>query len=133
MNDHDDVQECDVDPETLFAHHKATAEPLDEMQVRLLVEAGISSRDEWSMRGGGLWWYDPTFPDPDAEDTLPTVDVGNPCPACGGTIVVDGVRRYTGVPIHADGTDTDEGEGGDFEWEGSPHCSNCGQPVDVDW
>jgi hypothetical protein len=64
---------------------------------------------------------------------LPLVAAGDPCPACGGTIVVDGVRRYTGVPIYPDGTNTDEATDGDFEFEGNPYCSGCRQPVRVEW
>jgi len=81
---------------------------------------------------------DPSVPtdavhlDPEA-DELPVVAAGDPCPVCGGSIVVDGLRRYTGVPVHSDGTDTDEGDAGDFEWDGPAYCGDCGVRVRVEF
>jgi len=69
--------------------------------------------------------------DPEA-DHRPVLHAGDPCPACGGAIVVDATVRYTRVPLRANGTSTDEGEGGDVEWDGDPYCGGCGQRVRVE-
>ena len=69
--------------------------------------------------------------DPEA-DHRPVLHAGDPCPACGGAIVVDATVRYTRIPVHADGTPTDEGQGGDVEWDGDPYCGGCGQRVRVE-
>jgi len=121
-----------ADPEAAFEEHRRTGEPLDSATVQLLIQAGVTPAEEWSQRGGQLWWHAPTFPDPDEAEDLPTVRAGRPCPSCGGTIVVDATVTYSRVPVYADGTPTDEGEGGDAEWVGSPYCSECGRRVRVE-
>ena len=70
--------------------------------------------------------------DPEA-DHRPVLHAGDPCPACGGAIVVDAIVRYTRVPVHADGTPTDEGEGRDVERDGDPYCGDCGLRVQVEF
>jgi len=96
------------------------------------VAAGLARADEFEMRGGDLWWHAPSWPDPDAgADDLPTIEAGEPCPACGGCIVVDATVRYTRVPLYADGTAMDEGQGGDVEWDGPAYCGDCGLKVQV--
>lgn len=68
MSEHDDVHDSGVDPKDLFERHKLTSEPLSEDQVTLLADARVAPRSEFSMRGGNLWWHDPTFPDSDADE-----------------------------------------------------------------
>lgn len=68
MTDHDDLNEPDIDPTDLFERHKASGEPLAEDEVTLLHDARVAPRSDFSMRGGGLFWHDPSFPDPDAND-----------------------------------------------------------------
>ncbi|MEI6500294.1 MAG: hypothetical protein WCP21_04620 [Armatimonadota bacterium] len=130
--DRDDDDE-ELDPEALFAGHKQTGEPLGGHELDAILAAHLATRDAFDMRGGDLWWESAIFPDPDSDDTLPVVQAGESCPACGGRIVVDGACRYTRVPIYADGTPTDEGDGGDFEWdEKGPYCADCGERVTVE-
>jgi len=121
-----------MDPQTILAHHRATGEPLDSDTKRILVEAGLTPAGEWSQRGGDLWWHAPSFPEPEDVEDLPVVAAGDSCPSCGGGIVVDATVRYSRVPIYADGTPTDEGQGGDFEFDGDPYCGDCGQRVRVE-
>jgi hypothetical protein len=52
-----------TDAEALFEQHKLTGEPLDESQIAAIVGAGLASEDEFAMRGGGLYFHHPTFPD----------------------------------------------------------------------
>jgi hypothetical protein len=46
----------------LWRAHVDTGEPLTEDEVQVVVEAGITSWDEWDDRGGGLYWHAPTWP-----------------------------------------------------------------------
>lgn len=43
--------------------HRATGQPLDELAVRAIVDAGITTWDDWEDRGEGLYWHSPTFPE----------------------------------------------------------------------
>jgi hypothetical protein len=54
--------ETDRTPEELLENHKATGEPLDEEEVQGIVDAGLSTWDEWEDRGGGLYWLAEAFP-----------------------------------------------------------------------
>jgi hypothetical protein len=129
----DDGGDDALDPEGLFAGHKQTGEPLGGDEVRAIVSAGLAEQDDFDMTGGDMWTHRETFPDPDADDTVPVVQAGESCPACGGQIVVDGACNYVGVPVYADGTPTDEASnGGDFEWSGNPYCADCGVKVQVE-
>lgn len=65
MSDGNEIHGSDVDPHDLFERHRATAEPLSEGEVTLLHDAGVADRSKFSMRGGQLFWHDPTFPEPD--------------------------------------------------------------------
>jgi len=49
-------------PEELLAKHRTTGEPLDEDEVTAIVDAGLTTWDEWDDRGGGLYWHAETFP-----------------------------------------------------------------------
>jgi ribosomal protein S27AE len=60
------------------------------------------------------------------------VVAGDPCPRCGGEIVIAGYRDYTDIPVCRDGFDTDEGQMGDFT-ETDVYCKKCGQTVFIDW
>ena len=50
-------------PEQLMQIHRATGQPLDELAVRAIVDAGITTWDDWEDRGEGLYWHSPTFPE----------------------------------------------------------------------
>jgi len=136
MTDARTPTDAPLDPGALLARHKASGEPLDTEEVSGIVAAGLARTDEFDMIGGGLHVHRPSWPEP-ADDTggLPVIAAGDPCPACGGSVVVDGARRYVAAPIHADGTDTDEAaNGGDFEWsESGPYCRDCGVRVEVEF
>lgn len=51
--------------EALWRAHTQTGEPLSEEEIRIVVEAGLASDDEWEDRGGGLYWHAPTWPSED--------------------------------------------------------------------
>ena len=57
----------EVHPRALLTNHLKTGEPLSEDELSVVVSAGLAARPEFSMRGGGLWWHDATFPDPDTD------------------------------------------------------------------
>jgi len=124
-----------IGPGALFAEHRRTGEPLDADEVAAIVAAGFARAEEFDTTGGGLWWHGRSWPEPADEVHDPhVVHAGDPCPVCGGTVVVDGTRRYMGVPVHADGTDTGEAaDGGDFLCdESGPRCRECGHSVRVE-
>jgi hypothetical protein len=50
----------------LWKAHLETGEPLDDHEVEIVVAAGLSKAEDWEMRGGGLYWHAPTWPNPDA-------------------------------------------------------------------
>jgi hypothetical protein len=133
--DRNDRPEDAPDPEALLRHHRQSGEPLGGHELDAVVSAGLANREGFDMRGGDLWWEAAIFPDPDSDDTIPVVQAGDPCPACGGRIVVDGSCNYVGVPVYADGTPTDEASnGGDFEWnDAGPYCADCRERVRVEW
>lgn len=49
--------------EMLWKTHIKTGEPLTEEEVDLIVMAGLAKREDFDMRGGGLHWHAPTFPE----------------------------------------------------------------------
>ncbi len=51
--------------EDLWKAHIETGEPLTEDEVLMVVEAGVTTLDEWDDRGGGLFWHAATWPDLD--------------------------------------------------------------------
>ena len=48
--------ESTLKPETLCANHHATGEPLSWKEMIAIVGAGLAEKDDFEMRGGGLWW-----------------------------------------------------------------------------
>jgi hypothetical protein len=54
----------DTDAAALFERHRRTGEPLSEAECDVIIEAGLSTWDEWDQRGGGLWWHSLTWPEP---------------------------------------------------------------------
>jgi hypothetical protein len=52
-------------PEELLEGHKTTGEPVDEDEVQRIVDAGLTTWEEWEDRGGGLCWHVVTFPEAD--------------------------------------------------------------------
>lgn len=57
---------------------------------------------------------------------------GDPCPHCGGVVVVDVDRSYKLVPVLRDGYDTNLGKIVQDD-EGDPYCMSCEKLVLVDW
>jgi len=49
-------------PQQLLDKHKSTGEPLDEEEVQAVVDAELTTWDEWEDRGGGLYWLAEAFP-----------------------------------------------------------------------
>jgi len=43
-------------PQELLNTHTETGEPLSEEEVDAVVEAGLTERNVWEDRGGGLHW-----------------------------------------------------------------------------
>jgi len=50
---------CDAKPtpEELLRSHIETGEPLTEEEVDAIVAAGLTEREVWEDRGGGLHWH----------------------------------------------------------------------------
>jgi site-specific recombinase XerD len=52
-------------PRDLLENHLRTGEPLSEDEVERIVDEGLGRWEDWSQRGGGLFWLAEAFPDPD--------------------------------------------------------------------
>jgi hypothetical protein len=60
-----DDQDLLREANALWKAHVETGEPLDEDEVMIVVAAGLTEAEDWEMRGGGLYWHAPTYPNPD--------------------------------------------------------------------
>lgn len=60
-----DCKDTKAEAERLWRSHVETAEPLSELEVAIVVAAGLAEESDWEDRGGGLYWHAPTWPDPD--------------------------------------------------------------------
>jgi len=47
----------DMKPQELLNTHIETGEPLSEEEVDAVVAAGLTERNVWEDRGGGLHWH----------------------------------------------------------------------------
>lgn len=56
-----------IDVENVWNSHITTGEPLSEEEVQAVHDAGLADKDDFDMRGGGLWWHAPTWPDDEEE------------------------------------------------------------------
>lgn len=63
-----DAEATTMDPRALFETYKATGEPLGEGDVQVIVDAGFANPGQFEMRGGGLYWHAPSFPEGDDAD-----------------------------------------------------------------
>jgi hypothetical protein len=109
-----------LDPEALFANHKSTGEPVGGHEVRMIVDAGLASQDEFHMTGGHVWTHRETFPDPESEDGLPVAQTGGSS--------LDSEERLSDQDL-AIPTATTESEIAIEIRDGQPVCPECGGSV----